>query len=170
MMYGAEEYGRIEYGGSQGSSNVIYIIVSDGIKVGERLLKNTTKKFSDGLDVADSALKNMTKRFSDGLDIEDGVLKNITKVFSDGIEVADSALKNLTKIFSDGIDLADSALKNTTKKFTDGIVTEDSLIYKLINILKVQAKIRQGVLKSSFKNTYSKSKIKVINLIGKVKK
>lgn len=87
--------------------------VTDGLKVGDALIKMPIKTFSDGIAMSDVVSKAVYKTLVDAIALTDVVEKVYTYVrtFTDGIAFTDALVKSISKVFSDGIKFADCLVR-----------------------------------------------------------
>lgn len=103
---------------------------SDGIAVGEALVKSPIKVLSDGMALSDVLIKNPIKTLVDAIAFTDAWegYKLSAKVFTDGIAVGEALIKSTSKVVSDGIAVGEALLKSTTKVLSDGIAIGEELV------------------------------------------
>ena len=101
--------------------------LTDGLKVGEALIKTPMPVFSDGIALADILVKNPIKTLADGIaftDVWEGY-KLISKVLSDGIAFTDALVKSTSKVVSDAMAFTDTVVKRLERVLADGIKLAD---------------------------------------------
>ena len=101
--------------------------LTDGLKVGEALIKTPMPVFSDSIALADILVKNPIKTLADGIaftDVWEGY-KLISKVLSDGIAFTDALVKSTSKVVSDAMAFTDTVVKRLERVLADGIKLAD---------------------------------------------
>lgn len=82
-------------------------VLTDGIAIGEALVKSTSKVVSDGIKFTDTVYRSFEKVLSDGIKLGEVLRKDIAKVFIDGIAFRDIVTHYFEKVFTDGIKFTD---------------------------------------------------------------
>jgi len=113
------------------------LVLTDGIAIGEALVKTPMKVFSDGIQFSDVLIKNPIKIFVDGIaftDVFEGY-KLLAKVLIDGIAIGEALVKSTSKVVSDGIAFTDTLLKHVEKVLADGIKIGEVLRKDMTKVL-----------------------------------
>lgn len=113
------------------------LVVTDGINIGEALIKNPVKVLSDGFDIGDTLVKHIAKMLSDGIALTDIAIgyRLLVRTLTDGIAVGESLTKEVQKVLSDGIKFTDICFRTFSKVLSDGIAVGESLVKMTVKVL-----------------------------------
>ncbi|GAH53060.1 unnamed protein product, partial [marine sediment metagenome] len=103
---------------------------SDGIQVGDVLIKNPIKVLIDAIAFTDTLIKNPIKVLADGFAFTDTLVKMSIKVLSDAFAFTDTLVKYKTmfRTYTDGFAFTDTLIKSTAKILSDSIAFVDCLV------------------------------------------
>lgn len=118
-----------------GSTIVLHeLVVTDGIEVGEALVKMPIKILADGVALSDVLIKNPIKVFTDGIALSDALEKAYVwvRVFTDSIAIGEALerwwTQHYERTFTDSIAFTDTLVKTSVKVLADGIKFTDCLV------------------------------------------
>jgi len=111
--------------------------LTDGIAIGEALVKTPMKVMSDGIQFSDVVVKEFHKVISDGIaftDVFEGY-KLLAKVLTDGIAIGEALVKSTSKVLTDGIAFTDVVYRSFEKALSDGIKIGEVLRKDMTKVL-----------------------------------
>lgn len=133
------------------------LTVTDGIEVGEALIKNPILILADGVALSDVLIKNPILTLIDGIrftDVWEGY-RLLSRVFTDGIAFTDTLVRSIVKILSDGIAIGEALERwwsqHYERTFTDGIAFTDTLVKRLERVLTDGIKLGDQLIKTTIK-------------------
>lgn len=104
-------------------------LVAEGVALSEVLVKNPIKILTEGLALGEvvETVRIKVREFIEGLAVGEVLVKQAHKVISEGVAIGEVLSKQISRVYSEGVAVGEVVIKLASKVFTEGLAIGEVL-------------------------------------------